>query len=169
MNEIDISKCKYLEYELEEDGNYYYFCKIAPKGTDEQCHNFKDCYYKQLQQLKQENEKLSTQNYYLDIANLGLAEENEGLQSLNDFNVQKIETLEAENEELKKQVRFKNQFRDYAHKYKQCLDEIEEYIYTDCEYNDGCDRNICIRCKYSNVHDKRILELIKQAKEGNNE
>lgn len=49
-------------------------------------------------------------------------------------------------------------------RYREALEEIEEYIYTDCEYNDGCDRNICIRCKYSNVHDKRILDIINKAK-----
>lgn len=53
-------------------------------------------------------------------------------------------------------------------KHEQALDEIEEYIYTDCEYNDGCDRNICIRCKYSNVHDKRILAIISKVKDSNN-
>ena len=49
-------------------------------------------------------------------------------------------------------------------RYRKALEEIEEYIYTDCEYNDGCDRNICIRCDYSNVHDKRILDIINKAK-----
>lgn len=48
--------------------------------------------------------------------------------------------------------------------YRKALDEIDEYIYTDCEYNDGCDRHICIRCNYSNVHDKRILDIINKAK-----
>lgn len=46
------------------------------------------------------------------------------------------------------------------------LEDIEEYIYIDCEYNDGCDRNICIRCKYSNVHDKKILDIINKTKDG---
>ena len=54
-------------------------------------------------------------------------------------------------------------------KLEKALEEIEEYIYTDCEYNDGCDRNICIRCDYSNVHDKRILDIINKAKDGKNE
>lgn len=69
MSEIDVSKCEF---------KYKDSCCLY---DEEKCKYIKDCYYKQLQQLKQENE---------------------GLESLNDFNVQKIETLEAENEELKK-------------------------------------------------------------------
>lgn len=53
--------------------------------------------------------------------------------------------------------------------YKQLSRKIEEYIYTDCEYNDGCDRHICIRCKYSNTHDKRILDIINKVEDGNDE
>lgn len=50
--------CEYLEYELEEDGNSYYFCKIAPKGTDEQCCNFPNCIYRKYLQEKQDKETL---------------------------------------------------------------------------------------------------------------
>lgn len=68
-------------------------------------------------------------------------------------------------EELKRKVELMMDCPDCkVDEYKKALEEIEGYIYTDCEYNDGCDRNICIRCKYSNVHDKRILDIINKAK-----
>lgn len=68
-------------------------------------------------------------------------------------------------EELKRKVELMMDCPDCkVDTYKKALDEIEEYIYTDCEYNNGCDRNICIRCKYSNVHDKRILDITSKAK-----
>lgn len=54
--------------------------------------------------------------------------------------------------------------RNLKQECEQALNEIEEYIYTNCEYNDGCDRNICIRCDYSNVHDKRILDIINKVR-----
>lgn len=55
-----------------------------------------------------------------------------------------VQQLKAENEELKKQVQFKNQFRDYAHKYKATLDEVEEI----CEECKKHDYDLCITCKY---------------------
>ena len=68
-------------------------------------------------------------------------------------------------EELKRKVELMMDCPDCkVDEYKKALEEIEEYIYTDCEYNDGCDRNICIRCKYSNVHDKRILDIINKVR-----
>lgn len=53
--------------------------------------------------------------------------------------------LTAENEELKKQVKFKNQFRDYAHKYKQILTEIKEHFDEECK--------LC-KAKYVNITDE---------------
>lgn len=97
---------------------------------------------KQLQQLKVDNEKLKKQYNCYACGNCNGKED--------------YINLEKHHNGLRKQY----------DKYSHCLDEIEEYIYSDCEYNDGCDRNICMKCKYSSIHDKRILQLIKQAKKG---
>lgn len=57
---LNVEDCEYIQYELEEDGNSYYFCKIAPKGTDEQCENFPKCIYRKYLQEKQEKEQLNS-------------------------------------------------------------------------------------------------------------
>lgn len=65
-----------------------------------------------------------------------LQEENEGLKSLNDFNVQKIEVLQEENEKLKARLKTlddevltieitPDEFERYK-KYKQALEEIRK-------------------------------------------
>ena len=132
--------------------------KICPYKSGIECHirdypilncvdvKIEDCHYKQLQQLKAENESLK---------------------SLNDFNVQKIETLEAENEELK-EIRenlhkCNKKIMDKKHnisikniKYKQCLDEI--YKILDTYGNNGIELSV--------EKQECILQKIKQAKEG---
>lgn len=143
--------------------------------------------FQDFEQLKQECEKLSilaqeesARNGYIEY------ELNDKLKQ----KVQECENLKAEEKYLKQcctkageelakhsfeyDGKEKNlvvqamELNEKYEKFEKALDEIEEYIYTDCEYNDGCDRNICIRCKYSNVHDKRILDIINKAKgEGN--
>lgn len=128
INGVDVSECEYLTYQLEEDGQYYWFCNIAPAGGPDECEYKPECFYKKI--LKQLIRKTQ------------------------------------ECEELKRKVELMMDCPDCkVDEYKKALEEIEEYIYTDCEYNDGCDRNICIRCKYSNVHDKRILDIISKVKE----
>lgn len=119
-----------------------------------------------------------------------LKAENEGLQSLNDFNMQKIETLEAENDELKEQYKLAEplfqacKIKDLKiDKYKTILDEIEELckeitkedICVECNHYETQDR--CYECDYEHhrqeLYYKRtkynmaldILQLIKQAKE----
>lgn len=67
MSEIDVKDCCYYNSD-----NEPYCCELYVNECEAQ-----NCYFQQLQQLKVENKKLSTQNYYLDKANLGLAEENE--------------------------------------------------------------------------------------------
>ena len=83
MSEIDVKFCSYMisVYDLKSVDNY--IPRLCELNERKNCKDISDCYYKQLQQLKAENEVL---------------------QSLNDFNVQKIETLEAENEELKEVI-----------------------------------------------------------------
>lgn len=104
------------------------------------CEDYPDCDYKQLVRKTQECEQLKE-----DYAEL------------------EQECEELKSESFTREELISIQEKDIA-SYREALDEIEEYIYTDCEYNDGCDRNICIRCDYSNVHDKRILDIISKAK-----
>ena len=37
INDVDVSKCEYLTYQLAEDGKYYWFCKISPTGGPDEC------------------------------------------------------------------------------------------------------------------------------------
>ena len=59
---LNVEDCEYIQYELEEDGNNYYFCKIAPTGTDEQCCNFPNCHYKRYLKSQQELLKVQEEN-----------------------------------------------------------------------------------------------------------
>ena len=53
INGIDVSKCEYLTNELEEDGEYYWFCSIAPAGGPDECEYNPECFCKKLfKQLK---------------------------------------------------------------------------------------------------------------------
>ena len=59
INGVDVSGCEYLTYELEEDGEYYWFCKISPTGGPDECEYNPECFYKRV--LKQLARK--TQEY----------------------------------------------------------------------------------------------------------
>ena len=99
INGVDVSGCEYLTYELEEDGEYYWFCKISPTGGPDECEYNPECFYKRV--LKQLARK--TQEY-------------EDLK----------ERLERTEEDLKYQcVDCMNVKSD---RYRKALEEIEEYI-----------------------------------------
>lgn len=78
-----------------------------PNGMACNCINNAVCYFKELKRLR---------------------EENEGLKSLNDFNVQKIEVLQEENEKLKEQLNiYMSQYEiKIPNKYRQALEEIRK-------------------------------------------
>lgn len=94
--EIDVSGCEHF-YQYDQCKNTCHWF-----GTPCEWVDTKECTYKQLQQLMQENE---------------------GLQSLNDFNVQKIETLQTENDELCTAIR--NELHD---QYDKRVSEAESDI-----------------------------------------
>ena len=48
INGVDVSECEYLTYELEEDGQYYWFCNIAPVGGPDECGYRPECFYKKI-------------------------------------------------------------------------------------------------------------------------
>lgn len=95
INGIDVSECCF--YNNGKCNN--------PNGMACNCINNAVCYFKELKRLQQE---LDIKEKMLDKFMIGsgetlekLQKENEGLKSLNDFNVQKIEVLQEENEKLK--------------------------------------------------------------------
>lgn len=67
INGVDVSKCKYLTYELEEDGEYYWFCSIAPAGGPDECEYNPECFckklFKQLARKTQEYEGLKSESF----------------------------------------------------------------------------------------------------------
>ena len=148
MSEIDVSKCDYYfqgRCGVSKNINYSIGCYAN------------DCYYKQLQQLKAENEELKE-----TINKLGV--EHENYDNLIYWQMkEQQDKLKAENEELKENYRlsclkckFKNAFM--------ILDEIEDII-EECNANSGCYDT----CKYYDLcncdTDSFILNIIKQAKE----
>ena len=104
-------------------------------------------------------EILSCENFSSNCYIKRLQEENEGLKSLNDFNVQKIEVLQEENEKLKARLKTlddevltieitPDEFERYK-KYKQALEEIrKEYtnsIFYQCDKTEEeCPCHNCI-------------------------
>ena len=59
-NYCEIKECKHLGKKSEYTD--VHFCNIAKKYPDYLCESIKDCYYKQLLSLKEENEKLKVAN-----------------------------------------------------------------------------------------------------------
>ena len=65
INGVDVSECEHLTYPLEEDGQYYWFCNIAPAGGPDECEHKPKCSYKKalrkLTRKTQECEELKTE------------------------------------------------------------------------------------------------------------
>lgn len=113
INGIDVSECNIRFNHFEKN-----ICELGNRKLGELhylCSENPNCYFKQLKRLQ---------------------EENEGLKSLNDFNVQKIEVLQEENEELKARLKTlddevltieitPDEFERYK-KYEQALEEIRK-------------------------------------------
>lgn len=152
---VDVSKCEFYD----KDKGYCLTLKMNPKG-------FKNpsCFSGDFQKCTQENKICpntfchnNSNCYYKQLSRK--IEEYELLARTNKIHTDILGQLSEKYIDLEQE----------CENYKQALEEIEEYIYTDCEYNDGCDRHICIRCKYSNTHDKRILDIINKVEDGNDE
>lgn len=140
MSEIDVSMCcHYWAGGCEEGG-------ITKKCSD------RNCYYKQLQQLKVENEfKESQINDWIKQYKLAH---------------QKYMKLQTENEKLKEQIK-SNNFGMFNIQMAQCLDEIEEII----KFEDCLNCPSLEPCGFTekNCNDfkiETISKLIKQVKEG---
>ena len=150
--------------------------------------------FEQNQQLKRLQQELDIKEKMLDKFMIGsgetlekLQKENEGLKSLNDFNVQKIEVLQeeneelkAENEQLKKPCLIMPKVKQLAvpiEKYEKLYKALEKIIdiaeklitetpeYNSCYYKDECGDNCTPKkqskveyCCYENVD--KILTII---------
>lgn len=67
INGVDVSGCEYLTYELEEDGEYYWFCKISPTGGPDECEYNPECFYKRvLKQLARKTQECEKYEQALD-------------------------------------------------------------------------------------------------------
>lgn len=121
MSEIDVSKCQHIWINNNKECLAYQDC----------CDNRPNCYYKQLQQLKIENDELKK-----TINKLGI--EHENYDNLIYWQMkEQQDKLKSENEELKKLneqlATYYPQENNELLKVKQCLDEIYEI----------CDKELC--------------------------
>lgn len=110
MSKIDVSMCCFYWAGVCEEGG------ITKKCSD------RNCYYKQLQQLKTENKTLNTlfKNYKKDYIN-----------STNKLGEMVLKNGNLYNEK---------------EKYQQCLGEIEEIMKEDCEFAFDEQSNMCEKC-----------------------
>lgn len=121
MSEIDVSKCRFRD-------NFYGTCKATKDGDGEceiPCFDYKNCYYKQLQQFKAENKEL-TERF--------------------DAEMLKVTQLATENVELRKenQKMYKMGCKNFVaidqakrlYKLNKCIDDIKGII------NDFADKDI---------------------------
>lgn len=135
--EIDVSKCEF---------KYKDSCCLY---DEKKCKYIKDCYYKQLQQLKIENELLKNERT-IDLRN-------------------QLEQLKAENEELKFKLDMQESIGyplcftcivddcecNKSKLYEQCLDEIEEI----------CKKSHTTEQQYYYRTSDTILQKIKEVKQ----
>lgn len=139
---VDVSKCKYLPYCNDKQGN----CAFEP-----------NCYFKQLARKTQECEELFAKTYQMwmyYIAN--------GINNASDLNIQylledlgKITKMLAELCNIKDSTLsyYAGQAQDETNRYRKALEEIEEFCIT---YSDNHDA-------YETVY-KYILNIINRAK-----
>lgn len=159
MSEIDVNNCKYYD-------NYSHKCYEQKSSCDgyNDCSFYNTCYYKQLQQLKIENEKLRFPRKDIDFAVLTKEE------------FENYNKLKAENEELKKLneqlATYYPQEENELLKVKQCFDEIEEIVNNFAGKDIitlpdlSKEKNYKLIAKQYAEPIKQIIQIIKRAKDG---
>lgn len=121
INGIDVSECCCFENDrCLWTKRYYENCYVVPP-----CEAVKDCYFKQLKRLEQENEKLKAS------ANEAKIEYENLLINRNDF-AERAEKLKQENKELKEKIKDLESITGIfsvrlMEKYKHALEEIRNY------------------------------------------
>lgn len=109
-------------------------------------------------------EILSCENFSSNCYIKRLQEENEGLKSLNDFNIQKIEVLKEKNEKLKEEKDGMqiviNNYIEHTTKYRQALEEIRKKITPVCAYCNNID-GFTTWDDCENVCEKGVIKYLK--------
>ena len=133
INGVDVRECEYLTYQLEEDGQYYWFCKISPTGGPDECEYNPECFYKRVlkqlvrktQECEELKRKLSNQEQLyqneIEIYNqscLQLRQEND------DLYLERL-ALNTANSGINALLEVKEQECD---RYRKALEEIEKVI-----------------------------------------
>ena len=175
INGIDVSKCEYLTYQLEEDGQYYWFCNIAPVGGPDECEYNPECFYKKvLKQLARKEKELEEYKQSLDEKNkflqdLGISASGEFkrikfyIENLKNKYNEKAEECEGLKERLDRtEEDLKYQCVDCMNvksdRYRKALEEIEEVCMEDTRtFADGT------QLRYSSLDE--ILDIINKVRE----
>ena len=147
---VNVAGCKFyvkhcIEDCYDERVDLYEYCQMF--GSE--CTNEKDCYYKQLKRLKQENEELKKHFvYHKEFMNIVETSNNIDWEKTAKANFKLIEDLKQENENLKKEVKqigsnfikkgdYARELENYLacmteqrNKLKLALEEIRDYINT---------------------------------------
>lgn len=146
INGVDVSECEYLTYQLEEDGQYYWFCKISPTGGPDECEYNPKCFYKrvlkQLARKTQECEELKGRLEYIH-------QENKNLK--NSVTAEQIDYVSLKN--------YISTLEFAENRYRKALKEIEAACRADTHtFADGT------QVHYDSLDD--ILDIINKVKEG---
>lgn len=157
INGVDVSECEYLTYELEEDGQYYWFCNIAPVGGPDECGYRPECFYKKIfkqlarktQECKKLNNKIIDMNSIIEDAAINLGNKDFTLYDL-PFEIKK---LSQECENLKAEEKY----------LKQCCQKAGEELAKHSFEYDGKEKNLVVQAielneKYEKF--KKALEEI---------
>ena len=168
---VDVSECN---FRLERDNQQKCECTHATGfGVICDCHSWQNCYFKQLAcktqlSIKQSKEliRLRKELQESTVKNRNLKQECDELISEKDFYLQKIEVLDLECEELKKQLETSEEWRIKAEslneklelrntRYRKALEEIEGMLQVIVESNK-------VYPLRSNLY--KILDIIRKAK-----
>lgn len=118
INGIDVSECEFY-YEMDDCDGCHQLCNNATDIKNEYCEHYQNCYFKQLQRLKKENEELkaSFNELYNNTEQLANKYNKYGGNKENEF----IEII--------------NKTTDERNKYKQALENIREIAKFNQFYN----------------------------------
>lgn len=183
INGVDVGECEYLTYQLEEDGQYYWFCNIAPAGGPDECECNPECFYKrvlkQLARKTQEYEELQVAyNKAQDI--IGRVN---GANELKSYSLQEsikeceelkeeIEALEKINrrndQELLRRLTYASNAEKQRDRYRKALEEIAKIVTQDRNIKDVCLIPTCLETgRVAYDIQQQIIDIINKAKGDN--
>ena len=129
INGVDVSECEYLTYQLEEDGEYYWFCDIAPAGGPDECEYKPECFYKralkQLARKTQECEQIKEKYEALKLENEEgyeiVAELKQECEKLEDFRTLAREVFTFGDSDVDDE-NFIKYLQEYSRSYEEAID-----------------------------------------------